>query len=101
MGVGSLIKKLFSSKECSPVEREVRRRLTWRIILLSLSPLPFLFLLIISLYYFIRLNTGSIAVLFDQNRKITARLLAIENELHSFTCMTNNCGRRFESGHSK
>lgn len=101
MGVESLIKKLFSGKECSPIEREVRRRLTWRIIWLSLSPLPFLFLLIISLYYFIRLNAGSIAVLFDQNCKITAKLLAIENELHSLTGMTNNCERLFESGHPK
>lgn len=75
------VMKLFSNGNSSPIEREVRRRLTWRIILLSLFPLPFLSLIIIWLCCLIQLNAGSIDTLLNQNCKITSRLCSIENEL--------------------
>lgn len=83
------VMKLFSNGNSSPIEREVRRRLTWRIILLSLFPLPFLSLIIIWLCCLIQLNAGSIDTLLNQNCKITSRLCSIENELRKLTSMTN------------
>ena len=89
MRIKNLIGKLFSNGNCSPVEQEIRRRVTWRIILLSLFPLPFVLSLILSLYCLIHLNTESIDVLLGQDCKIISKLCVIENELHKVAVITN------------
>ena len=42
--------KLISNDVPSLVEREVRARMTWRVVLITISPLPFLLLIIYILY---------------------------------------------------
>ena len=63
-------------------EREVRRRLTWRVILLSVSPLPLLFLLLYFLYCHVKINHESINELRQRNIEILNQLHAMEIRLN-------------------
>ena len=71
------LKRLFSNAECSPFEREVRRRLTWRVILLAISPLPLLLLLIHFLYLRVMFNSESIIDLRDRNVNMAIAFLSV------------------------
>lgn len=74
--------KKLSKKDGYPsAEAEVRRRLTWRMMLLSVSPVPFLFVLLLFLYCFIQSNRASIMSLQRQNRVLDERLRVIEQRL--------------------
>ena len=50
--------KLFIADATSPVEREVRRRLTWRLLMIALVPIPFAFLLGFLLCHYVESNRG-------------------------------------------
>jgi hypothetical protein len=75
------LKRLFSNAECSPFEREVRRRLTWRVILLAISPLPLLLLLIHFLYLRVMFNSESIIDLHDRNVNAATRIKCLEEKM--------------------
>ena len=75
------LEKLLSNAECSPFEREVRRRLTWRVILLAISPLPFLLLLIHFLYLRVMFNSESIIDLRDRNVNTAIRIKCLEEKM--------------------
>ena len=63
-------------------EREVRHRLTWRVILLSVSPLPLLLLLLYFLYYHVKINRESINELRQRNIEILNQLHSLEIRLN-------------------
>ncbi len=67
--------------EDSAVEREVRRRLTWRVILLAASPLPLLLFLIYVLYCFMQMNRASIDDLRQRNVELLRRLYDLEQRI--------------------
>ena len=75
------LKRLFSNAECSPFEREVRRRLTWRVILLAISPLSLLLLLIHFLYLRVMFNSESIIDLHDRNVNAATRIKCLEEKM--------------------
>lgn len=75
------IKNFFSYDRRSPVEREVRRRLTWRVILLAISPLPFLLLLIHFIYYLAMSNHESISDLYERDVKFARRIKCLEEKV--------------------
>ena len=79
--ISEKLKRLFSKAECSPFEREVRRRLTWRVILLAMSPLPLLLLLIHFLYLRVMFNSDSIIDLHDQNVNTARRIKCLEEKV--------------------
>ena len=54
----NLFQKLFIADATSPVEREVRRRLTWRLLMIALVPIPFAFLLGFLLCHYVESNRG-------------------------------------------
>ena len=92
-------KQLFSHKSPSlhnkkrlGIELAVRRCLTWRIILLTLAPLPLLLLLIHFLYCLIQLNRGSIDTLWEQNQKLSEKLHVIEGRILEYGAKTNRHG---------
>ena len=63
-------------------EREVRRRLTWRVILMSVSPFPLLLLLLYFLYCHVKINRESINELRQRNIEILNQLHALEIQLN-------------------
>jgi len=79
MGMTNFIKNMFFNRKCSPVEQEIRRRLTWRMVLLSVAPVPCLMLLMYFLYCFIRLNTQTIDILLKQNADMAVRIGRMEH----------------------
>ena len=79
--ISEKLKRLFSKAECSPFEREVRRRLTWRVILLAMSPLPLLLLLIHFLYLRVMFNSDSIIDLHDRNVNTARRIKCLEEKV--------------------
>ena len=79
MGMKDLIKNMLFTRKRSPVEQEIRRHLTWRVMLLSMAPVPCLMLLMYFLYCFIRLNTQTIDILLKQNADMAVRIGRIEH----------------------
>ena len=79
MGMKDLIKNMLFTRKCSSVEQEIRRRLTWRMALLSVAPVPCLMLLMYFLYCFIRLNTQTIDILLKQNADMAVRIGRLEH----------------------
>ncbi len=75
------IKYFFSYDRESPIEREVRHRLTWRVIMLSLSPMPLLLLLIYFIYCLAISNHESIVDIYERNVKFARRLKSLEEEI--------------------
>lgn len=73
-----LIKKLFSRGNDSPIEREVRHRLTWRVVLIALAPVPCVLLLMDSLYCLICLNTQTIEMLLKKNADMAMKIDRLE-----------------------
>ena len=73
-----LIKNLFSLGNDLPIEREVRRRLTWRMVLLSLAPVPCVLLLMNFLYCLICLNTQTIEILLKKNSDMAMKIDRLE-----------------------
>ena len=83
-------KRLFVKRgKCSPVEAEVRRRLTWRIMMCAALPVPLLLLLLFFLYCCMQIEQGfevervraSVRSLQRQNRVLDERLRVIEQRL--------------------
>lgn len=75
------ITHFFSFDRQSPVEREVRRRLTWRVIMLSVSPLPLLLMLIYFIYLLAMSNHESICDLYDRNVEFARKLKGLEEKV--------------------
>lgn len=83
------IKRLVGRNGCSPVEAEVRRRLTWQIMMCAALPVPLLLLLLFSLYCCMQIEQGfevervraSVRSLQRQNRVFGERLRVIEQRL--------------------
>ena len=88
------LKRLFSNAECSPFEREVRRRLTWRVILLAISPLPFLLLLIHFLYLRVMFNSESIIDLHDRNVNAATRIKCLEEKMQQIQEKLNHDSKK-------
>ena len=83
-------KRLFLKwGKCSPVEAEVRRRLTWRVMICAAMPVPLLLLLLFYLYCCMQIEKwseiesvrASVRSLQRQNRAIDERLRIIEQRL--------------------
>ena len=75
------IKNFFAFDRHSPVEREVRRRLTWRVIMLSISPLPFLLVLIYFIHFLAMSNHESICDLYESDVNLAKRLKCLEEKV--------------------
>lgn len=83
------LKRLFGREGRSPVEAEVRRRLTWRIMMCAALPVPLLLLLLFSLYCCMQIKQGfevervraSVRSLQRQNRVLDERLRVVEQQL--------------------
>ena len=73
--------KLISNDVPSLVEREVRARMTWRVILITISPLPFLLLIIYILYRIALFNSESIIELHGRNVETARRLKCLEEKV--------------------
>lgn len=73
--------KLIPNKSPSLVEREVRARMTWRIVLIAISPLPFLLMIIYILYRIVLFNSESIIDLYGRNVKMARRLKCLEKSM--------------------
>lgn len=84
------IKHFFSCDRESPVEREVRRRLTWRVIMLSLSPVPLLLLLIYFIYLLAISNHESISDLHKRNMNLARRIKCLEEEIRQIQQRLNH-----------
>lgn len=84
------IKYFFSYDKESPIEREVRRRLTWRVIMLSLSPVPLLLLLIYFIYCLAISNHESIVDIYERNVKFARRLKSLEEEIRQIRQRLNH-----------
>ena len=73
--------KLIPNNSPSQVEREVRARMTWRIVLIAISPLPFLLLIIYILYRIAVFNSESIIELHGRNVEMSRRLKCLEKSM--------------------
>jgi hypothetical protein len=73
--------KLIPNNSPSQVEREVRARMTWRIILIAASPLPLLLLMIYILYRIAVFNSESIIELHGRNVEMARRLKCLEESV--------------------
>ena len=83
-------KRLFLKwGKCSPVEAEVRRRLTWRVMICAAMPVPLLLLILFFLYCCMQIEQGSeiervrasVRSLQRQNKVLGERLRLIEQRL--------------------
>ena len=83
-------KRLFLKwGKCSPVEAEVRRRLTWRVMICAAMPVPLLLLILFFLYCCMQIEQGSeiervrasVRSLQRQNRMLEERLCVVEQRL--------------------
>lgn len=76
----------------SLVEHEVRKRLTWRMIIIAISPLPLMLLLICFLYYYIQLQCLPVDDLLVQYVDVERRLRVLEQKLNvdNHSKVTNN-----------
>ena len=83
------IKRLVGRNGCSPVEAEVRRRLTWQIMMCAALPVPLLLLLLFYLYCCMQIEKwseiervrASVRSLQRQNRVLDERLRVVEQQL--------------------
>ena len=73
--------KLIPNNSPSQVEREARARMTWRIVLIAISPLPFLLLIIYILYRIAVFNSESIIELHGRNVEMARRLKCLEESV--------------------
>ena len=83
MNIKKIVRKVFVGDESSPVECEVRRRLTWRLILLSVSPLPLVFLLMYFLYCYVNMKYFTVELLQERSYKLERRICVLEQQLKS------------------
>ena len=87
-----ILKYFFSCDRQSPVEREISRRLTWRVIMLSVAPLPFLLVLIYFIYFLAMSNHESAIDLYECNVKFARRLKCLEEEVRRLRQKLNHDG---------
>ena len=73
--------KLIPNDGPSRVEREVKSCMTWRIVLIAISPLPFLLLIIYILYRIALFNSESIIELHGRNVETARRLKCLEEKV--------------------
>ena len=71
-------KEVRDAEIASLVENEVRKRLTWRLIILAISPLPLVLLLIYFLYCYIQIQCLPVDYLLKHNADVERRLRVIE-----------------------
>lgn len=82
MTIKNLFRKLFSEDATPPVEREVRKRFSWRLILLTLSHLPLVLLLIYFLYCYVQMRFFTVEYLQKRYFDVERRLRLLEQKLN-------------------
>lgn len=75
-------KEIRDAEIASLVEHEVRKRLTWRMILLTLSHLPLVLLLIYFLYCYVQMRFFTVEYLQKRYFDVERRLRALEQKLN-------------------
>ena len=81
MNIVRFVRKVFVGTENSLVECEVRRRLTWRMVLLSVLPLPLVFLLMYFLYCYVNMKYFTVELLQERSYKLERRIRTLEQRL--------------------
>ena len=86
-------KEIRDAEIASLVEHEVRKRLTWRMILLTLSHLPLVLLLIYFLYCYVQMRFFTAEYLQKRYFDVERRLRALEQKLNvdNHSKVTNSC----------
>lgn len=82
MNVKRTIMKFFTTDTDSPIEREVRKRFSWRLILLTLSHLPLVLLLIYFLYCYVQMRFFTVEYLQKRYFDVERRLRLLEQKLN-------------------
>ena len=76
-------KEIRDAEIASLVEHEVRKRLTWRMILLAMSPVPFVLLLIYFLYCYVQMRCLNMDYLENRHLDMERRIRVLERQLKS------------------
>ena len=76
-------KEIRDAEIASLVEHEVRKRLTWRMILLAMSPVPFVLLLIYFLYCYVQMRCLNVDYLENRHLDMERRIRVLERQLKS------------------
>ena len=74
-------KEIRDAEIASLVEHEVRKRLTWRMILLAMSPVPFVLLLIYFLYCYVQMRCLNVDYLENRHLDMERRIRVLERQL--------------------
>lgn len=74
-------KEIRDAEIASLVEHEVRKRLTWRMILLAMSPVPFVLLLIYFLYCYVQMRCLNMDYLENRHLDMERRIRVLERQL--------------------
>ena len=77
------VKEIRDAEIASLVEHEVRKRLTWRMILLAMSPVPFVLLLIYFLYCYVQMRCLNMDYLENRHLDMERRIRVLERQLKS------------------
>ena len=93
MNVKNAFLKLFFVDANSPIEREVRKRFSWRLIMLTLSPLPLVLLLIYVLYCYVQMRFFTLEYLQSRYVDVESRLHALEQRMDEEHGVGNIRGR--------
>ena len=103
MNLKRIMRKCFgfcmSNHEPDPIEKEVQRRLTWRIMLLSLYPIPMLLPLMLYLYYSLEITRetmyttqhDAIISILGRVNKLEKEFYKLEKDLHEYIGVTDSC----------
>ena len=76
-------KEIRDAEIASLVEHEVRKRLTWRMILLAMSPVPFVLLLIYFLYCYVQMRCLNVDYLENRHLDMERRIRVLEQQVKS------------------
>ena len=103
MDLKRIMRKCFgfymSNHEPDPIEKKVQRRLTLRIVLLSLYPIPILLPLMLYLYYSLEITRetmyttqhDAIISILGRINKLEKGVYKLEKEIHEYIGVTNSC----------
>lgn len=84
-------KEIRDAEIASLVEHEVRKRLTWRMILLAMSPVPFVLLLIYFLYCYVQMRCLNVDYLENRHLDMERRIRVLEQQVKSGpSCISND-----------
>ena len=85
------VKEIRDAEIASLVEHEVRKRLTWRMILLAMSPVPFVLLLIYFLYCYVQMRCLNVDYLENRHLDMERRIRVLEQQVKSGpSCISND-----------